>query len=144
MYTLKIECTREHLEKSKWCSIDPTKHAIKGVNLNTPINNCWIASAVNDIFPFAQVSDRIDPPDLDNLDSDYWHMMLPEKARNMIQKFDQCETVKERLELKPFSFEVEIDDETLDLILKYYGYDIEGLFSKITEINHLNLVYEKS
>ncbi len=121
---IKVDCTKEHLEKAKWCDIDANKHT-SSISNNIG-SNCWIAVAVQDILPNAYVS----PSTITNLQST-WVINLPENAKSQIRLFDYCKTIERREQLNPFSFDIEIDEQTLDIILSQNGF---GTYENFAEI----------
>lgn len=167
-----VNCTKEHLKKAKYCQLVLSKHFHakedkKIVDYFTDTsNNCWIAVALHDIFPYCDVGDteitnshRIEStwfPDVI-----YWQIDLPEIAQEKIKEFDaianRFDKVKHSLvilteeekeeraemrmaELKPFSFEIFISEHCLPYILDYNKFNIEQVKKIIEEAPHLELV----
>lgn len=106
MTKIKINVTQEILEASKMCGIEP----------GCVGSNCAVALAVREIFPKAWVEDiQILPffaegKGINNVD---YAIALPEKAKLFIKTFDTT-TPEERIELNPFSFEVELPEIVID------------------------------
>jgi len=101
---LKILITKEVLEATKMCSID-TPHLAVGYN-------CAIAYAIRKIFPEAWT-------DLFYVKNGFGKNIqlftLPDEATQFIKEFDKA-TPEDRVNMKPFDFEVELTDAALDLI----------------------------
>jgi hypothetical protein len=98
---LRINCTCESLKKSANCTINYGQ-------------NCWIAHAVIELFPHAEIgSIGIFP--FFNLDDKFGAIALPYNAINAIDEFDNS-TPEERLQMSPFSFEIEVPDEVIERI----------------------------
>lgn len=138
---IRIECTREHLEKSKFCATIKRKGSVE--------SNCWIAVAVADVFPGATVGSEIIEI-YGNMETGFISIQLPEIAREQIIAFDSLsmrdffkaeETARERLEkLKPFSFEVTLTDDQIKVINEVYGYSIKELEEIIEKTENFNLI----
>ncbi len=88
--------------------------------------NCWVANAVRDIFPYAEVGSADINPFTYDLTVDVclidYCIPLPPNAIEMIREFDACEgkaawlTVHNRLKLKPFSFIIDVPEEVIEQI----------------------------
>lgn len=129
---LKIYCTREHLKQSLYCGTE------KMPGYTTA--NCWISLAVREILPESHVQEHAiqDAPWM--FEETKWRIELPGVARKKIREFDSLQkTPEKRLELEPFEFEVEIDDETLDKINTHYGYNVNEIYEIINRTEHLEL-----
>lgn len=144
-YKLTIHCTQEHLEKAKWCGIDESKQLhTEGALIDRVTNNCWIAVAVQDIFPLSDTTPcritnnyRI----IQDMDTICWSIELPETAKEEIVKFDDCRSIEKRMELEPFSFTVDIPQETLDIIMQCNGLrNMQELNEIVFRTPHLELV----
>lgn len=132
MYKIKVNCTKEHLEKAKYCT---TKMNVS--------QNCWIAVALHDIFPECNVRSSY----IDNMSSLlegktnklHWKIKLPKIAQYNIILFDMCKTIEEREKLEPFSFEIEFDQNTFETILKCNGFSHQQFKDKVSSTKHLQL-----
>lgn len=126
MYKLEISITKDILELTKNCSGEglPIKHRIG--------QNCAIGKAIFDIFPNSWTCDNeifINRMPVyftekgymaENRSSPSWYstsipIALPSEAREFIEEFDES-TPEERVEMQPFSFEIEIPDEVIEMI----------------------------
>lgn len=114
MLKLQINVTKDILERSKMCG------KITGKKAYNVAANCAIALAVRDIFPNALVGKKslvFNVPDsttiveLNKLPKSF----LPIAAMTFIDVFDTS-TSEQRIQLEPFSFEVEVPDEVIDSI----------------------------
>lgn len=120
-YKLKINITKEILERSKFCNYIPgtdrriSWHQHRDNPSLTPTINCAIALAVRDIFPLAQVEEEtIEVYTEDN--SDFPVLInLPGKAGYFIRNFD-INTPEERVSMKPISFEIDVPDQVIESI----------------------------
>lgn len=145
---IKIDCTREQLESAKYCGMNSLgintaiQHIHKQqskINLNI-VTNCWIAVAVREILPGALVyNEEIKSGNVKGCIYG-WYIPLPPSAQEQIIRFDHCTTLEERSKLEPFSFEIEIDSETLDKILEENCFDLKELESIIKRSGHLEII----
>lgn len=135
-YKINVQCTKEHLEKAKYCSLS-------GVWNDEVGSSCWVAVAVRDIFPTCWVSTKritdVIPYSFIGGESPLlWEINLPLEAITNINKFDDCRTIEKREALEPFSFDIEFDQQTFETILQCNGFkcqqDFEGVIKKT---NHL-------
>lgn len=104
MTKLKIKVTKEILKKTKHCTKDYA------------YANCAIAESVRDLFPMAAVMRDViyvHVKDVGNLFAPV--IILPPAASDFIECFD-LNTPKERLEMEPIEFEVEVPDRFLESI----------------------------
>lgn len=145
---IKIDCTKEHLEAARFC--DTSKIImIDGKLFEVGLaQSCWIAVACQDIFPYCDVNILQDIPYISNdfrysyriYDDKYnWAIELPEFVTHLISIFDNS-SFEGRKELNPFSFEIDIDNETLDKILDCNGFNLDNLLEVIKNTEHLSLV----
>lgn len=108
MTKLKINVTKDILEKSKYCGYQ------KGLdNANT---NCAIAHAVRDIFPEAYVTYSFiyfKASDRNNIDAD--RATLPQEASDFIESFDLSHP-SERVDMDELEFEIEVPTGVIDSI----------------------------
>lgn len=141
MLKIEITCTKEHLEKALYCGIDDSKLTFpkKGTT-----SNCWIAIACQDIFPQCVVGTHfIFDKDSINRYIYFWKIRLHPEAIYSIREFDSCETIEEREKLQPFSFVIEIDDNTLDKIIESNGFGTISNFEEtIKGTSHLKIINE--
>lgn len=104
---LRISVTKEILEKSKMCGVDPGEMVS---------SNCAIAFAVRTLFPHAcVVSSAIYPYAHDLFNNNLSDITLPLEARKFIRSFDTL-TPEDRVKMEPFSFEIDIPDEVINTI----------------------------
>ncbi len=131
---LEVNCSYKNLYLSRFCNLDARKHFTE-----SPFNvdNCWIAVAVHEILPKAGVDGSLI---CNGYDESSYMIKLPEIAKDKISEFDSCRTIEERLKLKPFKFTVEIDEETLDKILKENNFSSNQWMNIVNNSEHLNLV----
>lgn len=129
---LRINCTKETLNKAIMCGFTKEQYY-------TP-NNCWISLAVRELFPLASVC-YIDTSKYKNLycyaiypfgaeENVEIFIPLPKIAVGNIIEFDRCrerytfrklstdERIKHRKTLEPFSFDIEVSDEILEIALR--------------------------
>lgn len=106
---LKIKITKEVLEATKMCGIGDFK--LPGSKTNIVSFNCPITYACRKLFPTC--STCLD--DIRDKDGSLLIALLPQEAINFIRNFDNS-SPKERIEMEPFEFEVELTQEALDLI----------------------------
>ena len=132
---IEINCSQELLEKSKYCGtgLGGVKHDV--------VSKCWIALAVQEVFPNSQVNNHIKiifeggKLYLKDLVLD-----LPVYAKGMIRDFDACDrygmtpeqTAELRLEkLNPFTFEIELTEEQENILLENISLpDLTECFAK--------------
>lgn len=134
-YNLTIHCTKEHLKKASKCN-----SLAAGVS-----ENCWIAVAVREIFPGCNVGRTCivnESRVFNEIDIRAWSIELPEIATKNIDKFDATNpSSKERMTLEPFSFTVDIPQETLDIIMQCNGLKSMAEMNEIIfRTPHLELV----
>jgi hypothetical protein len=102
---IQINITKEILERSMWCGISPGKKA--------PAENCAIALAVKDLLSGSKVG---------NIHIEKNGVVvgiLPIQARDFIEKFDKLiDYPSERLDLEPFSFNIEIKEDLLNISIE--------------------------
>lgn len=115
---LQINITKEVLEASKMCGlIDEFKFPTS--------QNCAIAKAIVDVFGLKSWVNECEILLLNQgFESIIAKIELPKEAQNFIRKFDKL-SPEERVEITPFSFEIDVPDEVLEKIVD------------ITEINEL-------
>ena len=131
---IRIDCTKEHLEKAKYCELLQRANFEK-FNKD-PLSNCWVALACSDIFPYCIVNGlKIVSKNRT------WEIRLPSYVSDEIANFDLCKSIEEREALKPFSFEIEIDPDTLDKILEENGFSLKELEAIIENSDNLERVY---
>ena len=100
-----IKITKEVLEKTKMCNEE---------GKNAPATSCAIAYAVRDIFPKAWVERT-------RILINGWYgggdtqSLLPFKAIAFIEDFDDS-TPEERVNMNPFSFEIDVPDSVINEI----------------------------
>jgi hypothetical protein len=112
---LRIKVTKEHIEKAKNCEVGEYQQ------------NCAIALAVRDIFPYAHVElgffflDALlfelwlkthKPSSLKRFETQH-AIKLPKKAKDFISIFDEA-TPEDRVKLPELEFEVDIPDHILE------------------------------
>lgn len=104
MTKFKINITQQVLEDSKMC-----KHEVG--------QNCAIAKAISQLFPYINVgASEITFYDNADLDGCYFaDSTLPDEAIDFIAKFDEY-TPEQRIKMQPFSFEIEVPDEVIDMV----------------------------
>jgi len=108
---LKIKITKEVLEATKMCGLDGFK--LKGSEYEGFASNCAITYACRKLFPNCLTSNKI-------FMWDEYHIKvrianLPASAKDFIVSFDEA-TPEQRVQMKPFEFEVELTSKALDLI----------------------------
>jgi hypothetical protein len=155
---IKVNCTKEHLEKAKYCGI-PTENSTWNVGKHAGIpNNCWIAVALHDLFPYCSVRWGKSRKDIWKnsmsvcnhtrvetfLDTKYWEVKLPKIAVSNIKLFDDCtnvkfieERIKAREALEPFSFEIDIPEDILNIILEENEYTLKNVQDILDNSDHL-------
>lgn len=101
---LKIKVTKEVLRKSMFCGTAMAESA-------SISDNCAIALAVRDIFPFAQVT----PWSIKTNCRLPAIISLPENAKEFIYEFDELSPAK-RLLLPELEFEIDLPQEVIDAI----------------------------
>ena len=117
---IEINCSQELLEKSKYCGTE-TENFIAA-------HNCWIALAVQEVFPVSQVTEtRAEIFFGKERRGEHLILSLPESARTMIKLFDDCIDVygthetaaaKRLRTLAPFTFEIELTEEQVGVLLE--------------------------
>jgi len=117
---IRIHVTEEVLKKTKFCgSVQST------MNGESITKSCAIAYAIRQLFPTAEVNyGRIYfiAPTNRNLTSDDYNdgrrcSILPFDARSFITTFDALShQPNERLNLDPFSFDIDVPSEVIDQI----------------------------
>lgn len=129
---LRIDCTKEHLIKAKNCGVNPFQIPVS--------KNCWVALACQDIFPECSVT-------YSSININYRcpgtliEMTIPRFVNKKIQEFDLLsKNIPERMELEPFSFEIQLSDGQVNAINKHYGYSIDSLEKIIENTEHLELI----
>lgn len=101
---LEINITKEILTRSAKCTV-------KDIHLN-----CAIALAIQEIFPQASVGvGEIFLFRSPNVALQTAMMSLPIEAINFIYEFDGS-TAKERIQMKPFKFNIDIPQQVIDEI----------------------------
>lgn len=138
MTTLRIFVTKEVLEQSAYCGIDPEKQ-YKNKDANNDVKNCAIACAVDKIIPNASVthcyigvypkySMRFEIP------------IYSQKVVEFITDFDTCKDVKKRMAMEPFNFDIEVTDEQLEEIMKLNNFNEEEFKAAINECKTMSLI----
>ena len=123
---VKIHITKEVLYMTRFCNYKPIEdkkffenpHSKRFLDrrIGDTASNCAIAYAIYKIFPYATVGNReINLVRHYLEDNSVISVLLPYKARLFIEEFDSKNPIN-RLKLKPFSFEIEIPEEYLNLI----------------------------
>lgn len=149
-YLLTIHCTKEHLDKALLCGTPTDSGPVA--------QNCWIALAVQDIFPMATVGTTSISNTLRCYalkDHEGWSIELPEEAKAAIVDFDRpligwnskhdsLEELERRLQdrraLQPFSFTVSIPQETLGIIMCCNGLkSMQEVKNIVSKTPHLEL-----
>lgn len=136
-YKLKIHCTKEHLQQSIMCGTFG--------NIGDIGNNCWIAKAVQKVFPNCYVGNEGRENKImffkNIFQGKQCEIALPKIALNKIKEFDNLsEFPEERLKLKPFSFKVEFDQQTFDTILQSNGFSCQQFKDKVLSSGNLELI----
>lgn len=98
---IEIKVTKDIIKKAMFCGIG---------NGEMVSESCAIALAVRDIFPEAQVSNKITTWTCKN-----GIIFIPQSAKDFIGVFDNS-TPEERLLIPPFNFEVELSNEIVSSI----------------------------
>ena len=112
---LKIKITQEVLNATKMCG---TKgFMLKGSKYEGSASNCAITYACRKLFPNCLTSNKIYMREDESHRSHIKVIVanLPASAKDFIFRFDDA-TPEERVQMKPFEFEVELTKEALDLI----------------------------
>jgi len=117
---IEINCSQELLEKSKYCGT--------GTEKLIAAHNCWIALAVQEVFPVSRVTEtRAEIFFGKERRGEHLILSLPESARTMIKLFDGCLNVygthetaaaKRLRTLAPFTFEIELTEEQVGVLLE--------------------------
>jgi len=130
---IEINCSQELLEKSKYCGTEMGSSKIT--------DNCWIALAVQEVFPISQVTEKSAGIFFgkDKYGA-FLRLSLPKLATTMINLFDGCvelvsmyeQAATKRLEtLTPFSFEIELTEEQENILLENISLpDLTECFAK--------------
>src|SRR5688572_6669471 len=113
---IKINITREVLERTKFCGIDKrTGLSLSPWQSNTG-RNCGIGDAICELLPTAWVSlfsiqlyDVV--PDYEYTDEHFAFQIipLPDEAKEFISTFDTS-TPEQRAAMQPISFEIDVPD----------------------------------
>lgn len=117
MTLIKIFITKDILNRSKNCT--------KGNPYETKLGqNCAIGLAIFDLFgnkswvncEQIEICERgIINSFEEGFNKTEYYITLPEEAREFIKAFDNY-TPEKRVEMEPFSFEIEVPDEVIDMI----------------------------
>ena len=130
---IEINCSQELLEKSKYCGT-----IVGGAKIT---DNCWIALAVQEVFPISQVAET-EVKIFFGKDKcgAFLRLSLPKLATTMINLFDGCvelismyeQAATKRLEtLTPFTFEIELTEEQVGVLLENISLpDLTECFAK--------------
>ena len=130
---IEINCSQELLEKSKYCGTLLGSCEISG--------NCWIALAVQEVFPNSTVGSSCVSLWFKKLpDKIRLYLDLPQLAQNQIRNFDACSfgssnpevaAVKRLKNLQPFTFEIELTEEQVGVLLENISLpDLTECFAK--------------
>lgn len=124
MTKFQINITKEVLEKTKNCSQEVDK-------------NCAISYAVRQLMPHASIGEQVIYPlcyaveKMGGIESFKGAIFLPEEAIEFIETFDSIPPAM-RPFMKEFSFEIEMSDSTLELLVPLA--DIEELLKDSTTL----------
>lgn len=104
MTKIQIHITKDVLERSKMCGMG---------RMGAISQNCAVSFAVRDIFPNSKiVRELYFGKEFNNLSSS-----LPPTVLSFIKKFDSLAPHPEkRILMSPFSFEIEVPDEVIEMI----------------------------
>ena len=141
---LEINCSHELLEKSKYCGTSTDN----GCDVQS---KCWIALAVQEVFPISNVSNETIAirfrEQKEAWAFDLLFLNLPIEAMVMIRRFDKIsntiltpkQVAAKRIErLKPFTFEIELTEEQEKILLENISLpDLTECFAKS---KHLTLM----
>ena len=132
---IEINCSQELLEKSKYCGTLLGSFDISG--------NCWIALAVQEVFPNANVGTSLVSLWFEKFPISVrpcLKLPLPQLAQNQIRNFDACRSgssnpdvaaVKRLKNLQPFTFEIELTEEQENILLENISLpDLTECFAK--------------
>lgn len=116
---LQINITKEILEQSMWCST-ATSSRSRCYLYNEGVGfNCAVALAINKLLPHAWVlSDSIDIFEtLDQFINDEcaYKIIMPSTVAQFIKAFDDYHPT-ERMNMTPFSFEIDVPEELINKI----------------------------
>lgn len=115
-----IKVTKEILEKSSRCIQETGFNCAIALAVREIFPNSWTRSAFIHILDMNQLNDtKIKEPkkSFGNLIDEFTLFMiqLPEEAQIFIDEFDS-NGIKERLEMEPISFEIDVPDELINEI----------------------------
>ena len=157
-----IKCTRDSLSKARHCGLQSKSYGeyltIDNKMLKANVaENCWIAVACQEIFPYCSVYNSLSAIDcyassnnywrINNYwrtesfnDPVFWELRLPDFVGANIEAFDDCTSSEERMELQPFEFTVDIEPKVLNTILECNGVNLDAFIEVIVNSDHLELV----
>lgn len=136
-----IKITKEVLERSMFCGIDPQT----GINMSSLQSdtgrNCAIGNAICDLFQNAWVSnesvwifDKVPDYSMAVSRLSRIKILLPRIATNFIYAFDH-KSPEGRVDMQPFSFEIDVPKEVIEMI------GIGEVYKVLSESRTLELVH---
>lgn len=139
MTTLTIHITKEVLAKAAYCGIDASKQ-FRNKDTSNSADNCAITVAADSIIPGCGTGmGNIYFPNGGS------EISLPMSAQIFIQKFDALkrtfrDPVSDRMNMQPFSFDISVSDEQLDMIMALHNVDMDKLLQMIEDCPTMELV----
>lgn len=122
---IKIWITKSVLDRAKMCGV---------LNVTKVVNNCGIAVAVRDIFPYASVTfeDEVLKPIIYPFPDDDRFIRLPNSAGKFMCMFDDMDP-EQRVKIPEQSFTIDVPDWVIDRI------QIPDLYRILSESKTLEL-----